>query len=196
MAQSPAGPETGVPPAPEDLVVIGRLGAVHGIKGWLKVYSFTAPPDNLLGYRNIWMGPAAGPDGVRNHADWRPLRMLGGRRQGKILVVQLDGIETREQAQLLTGCDLAVARQALPVLESGDYYWYQLEGLAVVTTDGCRLGRVDHMLETGANDVLVVRGDAGSIDQRERLVPWIPDQVILDVALDAGEMRVDWDPEF
>lgn len=191
MAQSPVRPGAEVPRAPEDLVVIGQLGAVHGIKGGLKVYSYTAPPDNLLGYRDIWM---RAPDAAED--DWRPLRMTGGRRQGRILVVQLDGVDSRDQAQLLTGCELAVARDALPTLEAGDYYWYQLEGLAVVTIDGHRLGRIDHLLETGANDVLVVRGDSDSIDLRERLLPYLPQQVVKEVDLQQGVMTVDWDPEF
>lgn len=176
---------------PADLLVVGRLGAVHGIKGWLKAYSYTSPPDNLLGYRQLWMRPGGDAE-----APWRPLGMTAGRRQGKILIVHLEGVDSPEQAQPLTGCELAVDRHALPDLDAGDYYWYQLQGLAVETLAGVRLGRVDHLLETGANDVLVVRGDADSIDARERLLPWLPEQVVKEVDLSSGVMRVDWDPDF
>lgn len=190
MAQAPVNPlPPASPAAPDNLVVVGRLGAAHGIKGWLKVYSYTASPENLLGYGDLWMRPADG-------GAWRPAKRVDGRRQGKILVLRLDGIEDRDQAQLLTGYELAVAKQALPALEAGDYYWHQLQGLVVELTDGRRLGRVDHLLETGANDVLVVRGDADSIDQGERLLPYLPRQVVLDVDLQGGVMRVDWDPDF
>lgn len=190
MAQAPINPlPSDSSAAPDDLVVVGRLGAAHGIKGWLKVYSYTAPPENLLGYRELWMRAADG-------GAWWPAKRIDGRRQGRILVLLLDGIEDRDQAQLLTGCELAVAKQSLPPLEAGDYYWHQLQGLVVELTDGRRLGRVDHLLETGANDVLVVRGDGDSIDRNERLLPYLPRQVVLDVDLRRGVMRVDWDPEF
>jgi 16S rRNA processing protein RimM len=84
----------------------------------------------------------------------------------------------------------------LPELPSGEYYWYQLEGLDVFTVSGECLGKVHHLMETGSNDVVVVRATSGSIDQRERLIPYLPDQVVQQVDLDQGRMVVDWDPEF
>jgi 16S rRNA processing protein RimM len=120
--------------------------------------------------------------------------------QGKGLVAQLRGCTDRDMALRFARADIAVERSALPQLEQDEYYWHQLEGLRVYAKsgDGSRvlLGRVDHLVETGANDVLVVKPDTGSLDQRERLIPWVPDDVVLKVDLAQGEMLVDWDPEF
>lgn len=173
---------------PDQMLVVGRINAVHGVKGWVKVYSFTDPMENIFDYQ---------PWCLRQGDAWVPIKLSGYRRQGKGLVVGLEGVEDRDQAQRqLVGREIGVPHDRVPAAGAGEFYWRDLIGLRVKLGDGRDLGRVETLLETGANDVLVVRGDAGSIDQRERLVPWIPDQVILDVALDAGEMRVDWDPEF
>jgi 16S rRNA processing protein RimM len=96
---------------------------------------------------------------------------------------------------LLKGCDIAVQRSQLQVLEQGEYYWYQLEGLRVESR-GCCLGQVDHLLETGANDVLVVKPCEGSVDSQERLIPWVMEQYVKSVDLDGGVIEVDWDPEY
>ena len=172
---------------PEQVLVVGRIVSVHGVKGWVKVYSYTDPMENIFDYQPWHLLE----DGV-----WKPVKLTGKRRQGKGLVAGLDGVTDRDQAQRLIGRDIAVPRELLPESGDGEYYWRDLIGLRVKLDDGRDLGRVAAMMETGANDVLVVRGDGDSLDRRERLVPWIPDQVILNVALERGEMRVDWDPEF
>lgn len=175
---------------PADRIVVGRLGAAHGIRGGVRVHSFTDPPSNLLRYSELWLRS-------NEHAeDWRGIRLVGGRQQGRALIVQFEGVESRDQAEMLTGGELAVDISRLPKLETGEYYWYQLQGLIVVSTEGHHLGRVDHLLETGSNDVLVVRADAESMDQRERLLPYLPGQVVQDVDLQSGVMTVDWDPDF
>ncbi|WP_101674514.1 ribosome maturation factor RimM [Alloalcanivorax mobilis] len=174
--------------SPDDALVVGRITAVHGIKGWVKVYSFTDPMENIFDYQ---------PWYLRQGDAWVPMKLSGKRRQGKGLVIGLDGVEDRDQAQReLVGREIAVSRDQVPEAGEGEFFWRDLIGLRVKLEDGRDLGRVDKLLETGANDVLVVRGDADSIDQRERLLPWVPDQVIVNVDLDAGEMRVDWDPDF
>ncbi len=177
--------------APADLVVIGRLTAVYGVKGWLKVYSYTDPLENFLRYRHCQI--------CRNGV-WQPIAIAEGRQHGKGLVVRLDGIDDRELAAPYVGCDIAVPAGELPQLAPNEFYWRQLEGLQVFVDHPerghLRLGRVDHLLETGANDVLVVKGDEQSIDQRERLIPYLPDRVVFDVDLAAQTMRVDWDPDF
>jgi 16S rRNA processing protein RimM len=178
-------------PADGDLVVLGRISGVHGIKGWLKVRSFTDPIEGILDYP-AWH--------VKTAAGWEVLEIDAGRRQGRGLVVHLPGCEDRDSAQRFVQADIAVPRAALPELERGEYYWNELEGLQVRSrlADGTTvlLGRVDHLLETGANDVLVVRACEGSMDRRERLLPWVPGAVILEVDLAARELLVDWDPEF
>lgn len=171
----------------DDYVVLGKLTSAYGVKGWLRVYSHTSPMDGILDYPE-WMLRQAG------HVETR--RVAQGRRQGKGLVACLEGVSSREQAEQLAGAEILLPKQALPELEPGDYYWHQLEGLRVVTLEGADLGRVSYLFETGANDVMVVAGDADAIDSRERLLPFLPDEVIRDVDLDAGVMTVDWDPEF
>jgi 16S rRNA processing protein RimM len=167
--------------------VIGRITAVFGIKGWLKVYSFTDPRDGVLNYRNWTLVQ----DGKRI-----PVKLEEGRRQGQGIVIRLKGVDDRDVAQRYCGADIQVSTEQLPELPRGDYYWYQLEGLAVFTIEDECLGTMHHMLETGANDVLVVQASPASIDQRERLIPYLPDEIVMQVDLANKRMVVDWDPEF
>lgn len=167
--------------------VIGRITSVFGVKGWLKVYSYTDPVDGILNYRH-WI---LIQDGRRFAAE-----LETGRRQGQGIVVKLKDIDDRDLARTYGGAEIRVPTSELPELPEGEYYWHQLEKLAVFTVEGERLGQVHHLLETGSNDVLVVRADAASIDQRERLIPYLPDQVVLEVDLAAERLVVDWDPEF
>jgi 16S rRNA processing protein RimM len=172
----------------DEHVVLGKLTSPHGVKGWLKVYSYTSPLEGILDYA----------DWVLRHGDslFRQ-RVLQGHRQGKGLVARLEGVESREAAEALAGAEILLPKSELPALGAGEYYWHQLEGLRVVTPKGWCLGRVAYLFETGANDVLVVKGpaDAG-IEERERLLPYLPGDVVLDVDPAAGVMTVDWDPEF
>ena len=108
----------------------------------------------------------------------------------------MDLIETPEAARSYCEVEIAVPRSVLPKLDEGDYYWSQLEKLLVYTESGELLGRVDHLIETGANDVLVVKGTDESVDRETRLIPYVPDQVVKQVDLNTGTLRVDWDPEF
>lgn len=173
---------------PDQVLVVGRIVSVHGVQGWVKVFSHTDPMENIFTYQ---------PWHLLEGDVWKPVKLTGKRRQGKGLVACLDGFTDRGQAQReLVGRDIAVLRELLPESGNGEYYWRDLIGLRVKLSDGCDLGQVTTMLETGANDVLVVRGDSESLDRRERLLPWTPGDVVLDVALDRGEVRVDWDPEF
>ena len=167
--------------------VIGRITSVFGVKGWLKVFSYTDPKEGILNYPDWTLDL----DGKRI-----PAKLEEGRRQGQGIVVRLKGIDDRDIARTYCGAEVRVSTAELPELPEGEYYWFQLEGLEVVTADGECLGEVHHLMETGSNDVLVVRATAGSIDQRERLIPYLPDQVVQGVDLAAKRMVVDWDPEF
>ena len=175
----------------DDLVVLGRIGSVYGIKGWVKVFSHTEPKEGILDYPQWW---------VRlGDQDWRSVKVLSGKPHGKALVAHLDGCSDRNIAQSYCGAEVAVNKCQLPGLEEGDYYWHQLEGLNVVTDVDLKsvlLGRVDHVMATGANDVLVVHAVEGSVDDRERLLPYLVDRVIKNIDLEAGEILVDWDPEY
>lgn len=167
--------------------VIGRITSVFGIKGWLKVFSYTDPKEGILNYPDWTLAL----DGKRI-----PARLEEGRRQGQAIVVRLKGIDDRDLARTYCGAEVMVSKAELPELPEGEFYWFQLEGLEVFTVEDECLGKVHHLIETGANDVLVVQATANSIDQRERLIPYLPDQVVLSVDLAAQRMVVDWDPEF
>tara|TARA_B100000929_G_scaffold279567_1_gene256820 strand:+ start:646 stop:1215 length:570 start_codon:yes stop_codon:yes gene_type:complete len=170
----------------DDYVVLGKLTSPYGIKGWLKVYSYTSPMEGILDYAE-WV--------VRHDGQISRHRLKQGRKQGQGLVAQLDGVDDRDRAESLAGADILLAKQDLPELDSEEYYWHQLEGLRVVTLEGVSLGRLAYLFETGANDVMVVKG-GDAPDDRERLLPYLPDDVVKRVDLEAGEMLVDWDPEF
>jgi 16S rRNA processing protein RimM len=167
--------------------VIGRITSVFGVKGWLKVYSYTDPKEGILSYRNWTLDL----DGRRI-----PARLEEGRRQGQGIVVRLKGVDDRDVALTYCGAEVRVDTDALPELPDGEFYWFQLEGLDVFTVEGECLGKVHHLIETGSNDVLVVQATPESIDQRERLIPYLPDQVVREVDPGAGRLTVDWDPEF
>ena len=122
--------------------------------------------------------------------DKKPVKIVDGRKQGKGIAAVLPGFENREQAATLVGTQIFVRREQLPATEKDEYYWSDLEGLEVKTTKGELLGRVDRLIETGANDVLVIRGN------REHLVPFIQGQYVTRVDLEDGMIEVDWDPEF
>jgi 16S rRNA processing protein RimM len=117
-------------------------------------------------------------------------------RQGRSLIVLPEGCTDREQAALLTGWEIRIDKRQLPALAAGEYYWHQLEGLTVVNTEGEVLGTVDHLLETGGKDVLLVKPGPASIDDRERLVPFVEDRVVREVDLDGGRILVDWGSDF
>lgn len=163
-------------------VVVGEVAGVYGIKGWLKIRSFTDPRDRILEY-SPWL--------LTDHSGRGEQRAVrDGRRHGKGLIASLEGIADREVAAGLVGCEIRVARTQLGETAPGQYFWADLEGLAVETEQGTGLGRVERLLETGANDVLVVMGD------RRRLIPFLPEQVVKTVDLDGGRVIVDWDPDF
>lgn len=159
------------------MVVLGRVTGLYGVRGWVKVFSETEPRENILRYAPWYVG-----DELREVAE--------GRRHGKGLVARLEGCGDRDAAAALIGREIAIRRDQLPPPSPNEFYWADLEGLAVRTLDGQSLGAVSHLFATGANDVLVVRGD------RERLLPFVWEQVIHEVDFDARLIRVDWDPEF
>jgi len=163
------------------LVIIGRVVGVYGVRGWIKVFSSTEPPEEILDYPT-WQ--------VRSGSGWQAMPLAEGRRYGKGFLAHLADCDDREVARDLIGADIAVYRSELPDPGPDRFYWADLQGLTVRTTGGVEFGTLDRMLETGANDVMVVTGD------RERLIPYIRGRVVVDVDLEQGVILVDWDPEF
>ncbi|MEJ2416981.1 MAG: ribosome maturation factor RimM [Exilibacterium sp.] len=172
------------------LVDVGRITAVFGINGWVKVQSHTEPPENILNYRPWWLKT---PHGVK------PIVVDASRRHATGFTVHFEGIDDRDTASGYCQINIAVERNQLPELEVGEFYWHQLQGLQVISEyeGGCyRLGTVRRLLETGANDVLVVQGNSDSVDRRERLIPYVPNQFVKSVDLDTEMILVNWDPAF
>lgn len=167
-------------------LVIGRITGCHGIKGWVKVHSYTEPQENFLDYGG-WM--------VQRRGGLQAVEFDAGRRQGKGLVAHIKGVDDRNQAETFQGLEVSVEGGQLPALEEGDYYWHQLQGMQVwcgSDDEQVLLGTVDYLIETGANDVLVVKACEGSYDQRERLIPWLPGSTVTRVDEQAGRIEVDW----
>jgi len=163
------------------LLTLGTITGLYGVKGWVKIRSHTEPRDNILNYP-LWL--------VMRRGEWQEMQLVEGRMQGKGVVAAIKGISDRDMARALMGSDIAVSREALPPLPEDEFYWTDLEGMDVVTTGGVPLGRLHHLMETGANAVLVVRGD------RERMIPMIMDQYVTRIDMEQGLVEVDWDPDF
>lgn len=165
-----------------NLVVVGRIVGAHGVKGWVKLLSFTDPPANLFDYQ---------PWQLEGEAGWQTCSVAQGRSQGKSLVAKFADVNDREAALALRGTDIAVSRDAFPQTADEEYYWTDLIGLKVVTTNNVAIGVITQMMETGANDVMVVEDE-----QRQRLVPFVMHQVVKTVNLNDRTVTVDWDPDF
>ena len=159
---------------------MGRVSAPFGVTGWIRVQSFAAAAENLLDYPMWWLG---------RESEWRQYRVADSRVQGHTVVAKLEGCDDRDAAGRLRGYEVAVPRDELPQAGANEYYWIDLIGLNVVDTAGTDLGRVARILQTGANDVLVVEGT------RERLIPFIAG-VIGEIDQAAGVIRVDWDADY
>ena len=163
---------------------MGRVTAPFGVKGWVKIYALTAQLGNLLDYPVWWLG---------HGGDWREMQVTAAKVHGNTLVAQLAGIVDREAAVALKGLEVAVPRSQLPGAAEGEFYWADLIGLRVVNTEQHEFGRVARVMQTGANDVLVVADESGN--ERETLIPFIAG-AIQQVDLGAGVISVDWGKDY
>lgn len=166
---------------PNNTVIMGRFGSAYGVRGWLKVISFTDPIDNLLDHKT-WQ--------IEHKHLWQPITIQDGKRHGEFLVVKIEGCDDRDQARVYTNDLIAVSRDELTPLKQGEYYWTDLIGLRVINEKDIDLGKIDHLIETGSNDVMIIK-DA----HKERWLPYI-DDVVKSIDLEKKEMRVEWDEEF
>ncbi|NOX09414.1 MAG: ribosome maturation factor RimM [Gammaproteobacteria bacterium] len=170
-----------VPLDTDQLVVLGRISGLYGVRGWVKVFSYTEPRENILNYK---------PWYIRSGAHWQVVELAEGKRHGKGVVARLADCTDRDVAAGWMDKDIAIHRDQLPKTAPGEYYWSDLTGLQASTLEGVALGVVDHLISTGANDVLVIKGN------KEHLVPFIQGQYVSAIDLVAGTIKVDWDPEF
>lgn len=160
-----------------DVIVIGKLSGVYGVKGWFKVYSWTDEKKGILDY-HPWL--------IADGDNWQAYELESGKVHGKGIVAKLKGIDDRDEAQALLQRNIGIHKQQRKVLEEGIFYWDELIGLQVVNLQGERFGTIRRMIETGANDVMVVQGDT------ERLIPYVWKDVVNEVDTDSRVVTVDW----
>jgi 16S rRNA processing protein RimM len=165
----------------ERRILLGRVLGAFGVRGELKIQSFTDPEGALLRYQP-WTLVHAGVS--------REIDDAKGRVTAKGVNATLAGVDDRDAAQALAGAEIWVPRSRLPKARPGEYYWVDLEGLEVFNLEGTSLGRVSHLFDTGSNHVMVLGGE------RERLVPFIEGEFVQKVDFDAGRIDVDWDADF
>lgn len=163
---------------------MGRITVPFGVKGWVKLHPFSSAPKSLLAYPVWWIEDGAG---------WKQCEVEEARVHGQSVAAKLTGCDDRDAAALYRGRQVAVPREDFPEAGANEYYWSDLVGLKVVNAAGEDLGTVSRMLETGANDVLVVVGQVEN--KRERLIPFI-EQVVQQVDLGKGVIRVDWGADY
>jgi 16S rRNA processing protein RimM len=173
----------------EDIVIIGKITSAFGVKGGVKVFSFTQPRLNILNY-NPWL--------LKIDGQWQPIELKSGREQGKTITAQLDGIKDRNQAETLSGVEIGVYASQLPEPSADEFYWRELEGMRVVNTEGVDFGVVSHLIETGSNDVLIVKETAEQSvgrARKERMIPFIADAIVA-VSREQRLITVEWDADF
>jgi 16S rRNA processing protein RimM len=158
------------------MVTLGKIAGTFGVHGWIKVQSFTDPPENIFEYDH-WR--------LYRSGQWTSVEIEDGRVTGKGVLAKLAGIDSPEDARLYIGAELGVPRSEMPQTAPGEYYWSDLEGLEARSANGDVLGWVDHFRSTPAGDVVVVRG------AREHWIPFVKDR-ILKVDLERGCIVLDW----
>ncbi len=178
--------------------MVGKINGLFGVQGWVKIFSHTQPRKNILSYQ---------PWHIEIDGQWQTLDIVKGREQGKTIVAQLKDINDREQARSMIGVDLYIEKSQLPKLSEGEYYWEDLIGLEVVNQNNVILGKVSNLVDTGANNVLVINGEKehpSSKDRKEHpsrghnKEHWVPyiEPFLISVDLDKKQILVDWDENF
>ena len=171
-----------------DTLVIGKIGAPYGVKGWVKITSYTDELDGIFSY-TPWL--------VGQEGNTKEIVVDQWRTHNKGLVAKLVGVETRDDAESIKNLDISIKAQQLPQLDGDEFYWRELVGMQVVTEQGYNLGVVKELFETGANDVMLIKANLkDAFGQKERMVPYLIDQVVKQVDREAKTIQVDWEPSF
>jgi len=158
------------------IIVLGKIAGPFGVQGWMKVASFTDPPDNILDYERWQVG---------SPGNWAEVKLEAGRMTGKGVLAKLAGVESPEAARTRVGQEIGVWRSELPPPAPGEYYWADLESFAVETPEAVPLGKVDHFRATPTGPVVIVRGE------REYWIPFVKERIVkVDIA--ASRLVLDW----
>jgi 16S rRNA processing protein RimM len=169
-------------------VVLGKIGAPYGIKGWLKLTPYTDDPEGIFDYKKLL---------IQVNGQWQEQSVAQWRRHNNGIVLKFDAVDDRDSAQRFTHAEIAVLAEDLPELAEDEFYWRDLIGLSVTNESGYQMGQVSDLLETGSNDVLVVKAKPNdAFGKSERLIPFLTDQVVKVIDQQAKTIVVDWDPGF
>jgi 16S rRNA processing protein RimM len=167
-------------------ITIGNFGKPFGILGWIHVYSYTSPPENIKKL-HPWL--------IKKNDTWQVLEIEAVNAHGKGFIAKIQNCSTPELAKTYTGIEITVDREQLPKPKKNEYYWSDLEGCAVINTQGIELGQVAYLFATGANDVIAVKKESNTGKITKHLIPFIK-TVILQIDLEKRSITVDWDEDF
>ena len=169
-------------------VILGKIGAPYGIKGWLKLTPYTDDPEGIFNYDTLL---------IQLNGQWQQQKVANWRRHNNGIVLKFDAVDDRDGAQRFTHAEMAVLAEDLPDLAEDEFYWRELIGLSVTNESGYGMGQVTDILETGSNDVLVVKAKPNdAFGKTERLIPFLTEQVVKAIDKEAKVITVDWDPGF
>ena len=160
-------------------IYLGKITGVHGIKGWLKIQSFSSPLENILKYP-LWIINNRGQEGFYS--------VEQGRKHSNKIIVKLEKIDDRTKAESLINSKIKIRRSELPKLSNESHYWSDLEGLSVLNSEEKLIGIVDSLIETGANDVMVVN----TTKDKRILIPFVMHEIIKEVSIELNYVKVDW----
>lgn len=164
------------------LVTVGRVGSPHGVRGELKLQLFLEDPDHVYDFK-AWQVQFPGK------SQFVPFHDFEIHEKGEQFYIQFKGVTDRDECRQFTHALLAIPREELPALEADEFYWSDLEGLSVYNQNDKLIGVVDHLMETGANDVMIVNTPAG----KQTLIPYVYGQIVLSVDLPSKKIVVDWE---
>lgn len=167
----------------DENIIVGKFSGVYGVKGWVKVYSYTEPKEGIAQY-NPWY--------LKKHGIWQEVKIESCKPHAKTVIAKIVGCDDRNEAMLYSGLEISIKPEQLVALGENEFYWRELVGLRVKNTEDYDFGLVTKLMETGSNDVLIVESDSG----KETLIPWTMGHAIKQVDLEKGEVLVDWDKDF
>jgi len=163
-------------------IYLGKITGVHGIKGWLKIQSFSSPPENILNYPS-WI--------INNQGEEELYSIEQGRKQNNKIVVKLEKIDDRNTAESLINSKIQIQRSDLPKLSNENYYWSDLVGLSVLSSEEKVIGKIESLIETGANDVMVII----TLKDERILIPFVMHEIIKEVNVELNYIKIDWSIE-